>query len=298
MKTHMFIIINLLTTLMFFTSCKQDAEESFFFKIETGLLEWHVGAEGGQQEYIVESNAPWQIVHKGIGTWAKVSPRRSEGTGSFLITVKENESEEERSVSLAVQLAGKDYPVNITITQEGTSSEPVPPVDEDYPIVYNSFRIRDPFIFADPVSKKYYLHVHADDALYPTAANQIAVAISRNLRDWQKGGISYEAPASFWGKADFWAPDLYYYEGKYYMFATFSGTDGIRGASVLISDKPEGPFIPLVNRPITPNGWQALDAALFVDENKDPWIVFSHEWTQISDGTIVAEINKRFERSG
>ena len=59
MKTHMFIIINLLTTLMFFTSCKQDAEESFFFKIETGLLEWHVGAEGGQQEYIVESNAPW-----------------------------------------------------------------------------------------------------------------------------------------------------------------------------------------------------------------------------------------------
>lgn len=58
------------------------------------------------------------------------------------------------------------------------------------------------------------------------------------------------------------------------MFATFSGTDGIRGASVLISDKPEGPFIPLVNRPITPNGWQALDAALFVDENKDPWIVF------------------------
>ena len=92
MKTHMFIIINLLTTLMFFTSCKQDAEESFFFKIETGLLEWHVGAEGGQQEYIVESNAPWQIVHKGIGTWAKVSPRRSEGTGSFLITVKENES--------------------------------------------------------------------------------------------------------------------------------------------------------------------------------------------------------------
>ena len=95
MKTHMFIIINLLTTLMFFTSCKQDAEESFFFKIETGLLEWHVGAEGGQQEYIVESNAPWQIVHKGIGTWAKVSPRRSEGTGSFLITVKENESEEE-----------------------------------------------------------------------------------------------------------------------------------------------------------------------------------------------------------
>lgn len=192
-------------------------------------------------------------------------------------------------MSLAVQLAGKDYPVNITIMQEGTSSEPVPPVEEDYPIVYNSFRIRDPFIFADPVSKKYYLHVHADDALYPTAANQIAVAISRNLRDWQKGGISYEAPASFWGKADFWAPDLYYYEGKYYMFATFSGTDGIRGASVLVSDKPEGPFIPLVNRPITPNGWQALDAALFVDENKDPWIVFSHEWTQISDGTIVAQ---------
>ena len=69
---------------------------------------------------------------------------------------------------------------------------------------------------------------------------------------------------AFWGKTDFWAPDLYYYEGKYYMFATFSGADEVRGASVLVSDKPEGPFIPLVNRPVTPNGWQALDAALLL----------------------------------
>ena len=38
MKTHMFIIINLLTTLMFFTSCKQDAEESFFFKIRNWII--------------------------------------------------------------------------------------------------------------------------------------------------------------------------------------------------------------------------------------------------------------------
>ena len=90
---------------------------------------------------------------QGIGTWAKVSPRRSEGTGSFLITVKENESEEERSVSLAVQLAGKDYPVNITIMQEGISSEPVPPVEEDYPIVYNSFRIRDPVSYTHLVMR-------------------------------------------------------------------------------------------------------------------------------------------------
>ncbi len=66
MKTHMLIIINLLATLMCVTSCKQDVEESFFFKIEDGLQEWHVEAEGGEQEYIVEANAPWQIVHKGI----------------------------------------------------------------------------------------------------------------------------------------------------------------------------------------------------------------------------------------
>lgn len=83
MKTHMLIIINLLATLMCVTSCKQDVEESFFFKIEDGLQEWHVEAEGGEQEYIVEANAPWQIVHKGIGTWAKVSPRRSEGAEVF-----------------------------------------------------------------------------------------------------------------------------------------------------------------------------------------------------------------------
>ena len=42
MKTHMLIIINLLATLMFVASCKQDAEGAFFFKIEDGLQEWHV----------------------------------------------------------------------------------------------------------------------------------------------------------------------------------------------------------------------------------------------------------------
>ena len=181
MKTHMFIIINLLTTLMFFTSCKQDAEESFFFKIETGLLEWHVGAEGGQQEYIVESNAPWQIVHKGIGTWAKVSPRRSEGTGSFLITVKENESEEERSVSLAVQLAGKDYPVNITITQEGTSSEPVPPVDEDNPgiLIHSENK---------PVTGETYEFDAPSTQMYETKVGKHAEAEGRRPGDRHRGG--------------------------------------------------------------------------------------------------------------
>jgi beta-xylosidase len=166
------------------------------------------------------------------------------------------------------------------------------PSDPEYPIIFNTFRVRDPFIFVDSVSQKYYLHAHARDGFYPSATRlDIGVYESKDLYNWKKTGISFSPDANFWGKANAWAPDLYLYKGKYYMFSSYSGSNGIRGAAILVSDKPEGPFMPLINAPITPPEMQALDAVLWVDDAGQPWLVYSHEWTRAtnSDGTIVAQ---------
>jgi arabinan endo-1,5-alpha-L-arabinosidase len=61
-----------------------------------------------------------------------------------------------------------------------------------------------------------------------------------------------------------------------------------RGTQILIADQPLGPFLPHSDGPATPDDWECLDGTLWVDENDVPWMVFCHEWVQITNGTICA----------
>lgn len=167
-----------------------------------------------------------------------------------------------------------DLPINV---EEDDEEDP----NSNYDLPTRSFRVRDPFIYADPVTKRYYLHVNANPRL--------KLYMSKDLKNWKDAGFSFVPDGSFWGKSDFWAPDLYFYEGKYYLFVTFSSSTGMRGTSILISDSPAGPFEPLVNNPVTPPAWMALDGALYVDKDGQPWILYCHEWLQVKDGEIIAQ---------
>lgn len=159
----------------------------------------------------------------------------------------------------------------------------IPPVGigETYNLKIEDLTIRDPFIFVDQIEKEYFLHAKA--------GKKIVVYKSEDLVYWKLLGDSFVPPANFWGKNDFWAPDLYKYNGKYYLFVTFSSSTKKRGTSILISDNPEGPFEPLVNRAITPNKWMCLDGALFIDNNDEPWIMYCHEWIEAIDGEIIVQ---------
>ena len=83
-----------------------------------------------------------------------------------------------------------------------------------------------------------------------------------------------------------WAPEVHLYEGAYYMFATFTRECGLRGTFVLKADNPLGPFVPHGEKELTPEEWECLDGTLYVSPEGKPYLVFCHEHTQISDGTI------------
>lgn len=144
-----------------------------------------------------------------------------------------------------------------------------------------SVRIRDPFVLADAKSKRYYIAVNNKPSF--------KIYSSSDLKSWKDEGNCFTAAPDFWGKTDFWAPDLLAYKGKYYILATFSGTNGKRGTSVLVADQPTGPFVPLVNRPVTPADWMSLDGTLYIDDKKKPWIIYSREWLEVGDGQVVAQ---------
>lgn len=164
----------------------------------------------------------------------------------------------------------------------GNSKKEIPTEPaEVFDINISEISMRDPFVFVDPETKMYYIPANGD--------NKIKMYKSKDLKTWKDIGIVFEPAADFWGKTDFWAPDLYFYKGKYYLFVTFSGENKIRGTSILVADKASGPYQPLVNEPATPADWMALDGALYVDDKGAPWMLYCHEWLQVKDGEVVAQ---------
>ncbi|MDR1505109.1 MAG: glycoside hydrolase family 43 protein [Prevotella sp.] len=153
--------------------------------------------------------------------------------------------------------------------------------EEVYDIKVADMHIRDPFILVDRENSVYYLHVNRD--------KKVKVYKSKDLTMWKDCGNSFVPKSDFWGKFDFWAPDVYNYNGKYYLFITLSAPGTKRGTSILVSDKPEGPFSPLVNNAVTPADWMSLDGALYVDKDNTPWILYCHEWLEVGDGEVVAQ---------
>lgn len=149
----------------------------------------------------------------------------------------------------------------------------------------DEIRIRDPFVLPVRETGTYYLYGTGGPPGQPGSY----VYQSRDLKTWTGPEPVFRAPEDYWGQRDFWAPEVHAYRGRYYMFITFSPAgEGPRGTAVLVSDRPDGPFVPHSDGPVTPGGWFALDGTLFVDMDGAPWLVFCHEWIQIGDGALCA----------
>jgi GH43 family beta-xylosidase len=155
--------------------------------------------------------------------------------------------------------------------------------------------IRDPFVYADEQNKTYYLYAQMSRQ-QPDGTTQRGVQVytSQNLQVWAGPFPVFEIPSDFWAQSAVWAPEVHRYRNQYYLFVTFTAADSLltdgrklpkRGTQVLVADSPRGPFRPFANRPHTPLDWVTLDGTLFI-QNGRPWLVFCHEWLQVTDGTL------------
>ncbi len=144
---------------------------------------------------------------------------------------------------------------------------------------------RDPCIV--PFNGKYYM--------YTSHNNGYGVRVSEDLLNWSAVKTVFDGTAveGFTGDTNFWAPECHYYNGKFYLFATYHSTDNDhRGVSIFSCDKPDGTFRLISKRNadamepghITPEDWDAIDGTLYVDSNGKPWMVFVYELTSTPDG--------------
>ncbi|MCL2035532.1 MAG: glycoside hydrolase family 43 protein [Oscillospiraceae bacterium] len=148
-----------------------------------------------------------------------------------------------------------------------------------------SIQIRDPFIFQE--GGALYLFGSTDPDIWRAAGVGFDVyKSSGSLTEWEGPYPAFRPPENFWSTRNFWAPEVFQYNGAYYMFATFLPDAGKRGTAILRSESPPGPFLPWSFGPVTPPAWECLDGTLYIDEAKIPWMVFCHEWQQVGDGKI------------
>jgi beta-xylosidase len=121
----------------------------------------------------------------------------------------------------------------------------------------------DPFILNH--EGKYYL--------YGTGgAKGIRVYESKDLANWSgavgaKSGYALDS-TDVWGHHSFWAPEVYFLKGKFYMF--FSVMEHL---AIAESDSPLGPFIQKEKKPLHLN-IKEIDSHLFVDTDGKMYLYF------------------------
>lgn len=161
-----------------------------------------------------------------------------------------------------------------------------PEVKENIPI--DSIRLSDPCILADDKTQMYYM----------TGTGGLLWK-SKDLRQWTGPFIVAETdPGSWMGpRPMIWAAELHPHQGKYYYFATFTNRsvniDTVKGniinrraSHVLVSEQPDGPYVPMKDSVYLPPQMPTLDGTFWVDKNHKPYMVYCYEWLQNWNGTI------------
>ncbi len=186
--------------------------------------------------------------------------------------------------------------VFILLVLIGLCSNPASEAQPKMPAAANvklaDIRWRDVCIYPDPITKTYYM--------VGPGWRGVRLYTSKDLLNWYGPELIYDAPKDVWGDipvVSIWAPELHEYKGKYYLFLTFDTQHKFqeqwrewiprvtRGSQILVSNSIKGPFNTFQNHSTTPVDMMALDGTLWVEDGI-PYMVFCHEWVQITNGGI------------
>ncbi|MCX4334816.1 MAG: glycoside hydrolase family 43 protein [Bacteroidales bacterium] len=105
---------------------------------------------------------------------------------------------------------------------------------------------------------------------------------SDDLKNWEYLGAVYQGntPES-WAKANFWAPEVYEKDGRFYMFFSADWKENPNNErenfhiGVAVSDSPAGPFKEISDRPLFSPGYPAIDGNVLFDKDGRCYLYFS-----------------------
>ena len=152
----------------------------------------------------------------------------------------------------------------------------------------DSIVLSDPCILADPATSMYYM-TGTGGKLWK----------SKDLKLWEGPYAVAQTDSNSWmgPRPMIWAAELHAYKDKYYYFGTFTNRavkidtvgDNVierRASHILVSDKPDGPYVPMPDETYLPANKPTLDGTFWVDKDGKPYMIYCYEWLQAIDGTM------------
>ncbi len=126
----------------------------------------------------------------------------------------------------------------------------------------------DPFILKD--GGAYYL--------YATGGSKFTVRKSFDLVNWE----TQEEPIlrlsdTTWATQKGWAPEMYEYNGKFYLIFSAANAEGIHSIEIAVCDTPYGHFKPLYDQPFFSPGYSVIDGSLFFDDDGRIYMYYSKD---------------------
>lgn len=122
---------------------------------------------------------------------------------------------------------------------------------------------------------------------------------SQDMVNWQAHGPIMKATDFTWAKGDAWAAHMVEKNGKYYFYTTVRHKDDKPGFAIGVasSDSPTGPFTDALGKALvtddmtkhTPNDWDDIDPAIFIEENGDAYMFFGNlvpKYVKLKDNMI------------
>ena len=145
-------------------------------------------------------------------------------------------------------------------------------------------KLRDPYVLL--YNNRYYLYGTRSETAFAGQAYGFDVYTSDDLNEWEGPCEVFHRPSGFFSRKCYWAPEVYCYRDRFYMFAIFAYNNKGLGTAVLTAASPMGPFSLYSDGCVTPKEWRCLDGTLYLSQDGVPYMVFCHEWRQIRDGTV------------
>ena len=146
---------------------------------------------------------------------------------------------------------------------------------------------------ADPAAMVYkdrvYLYTGHDEApnndVFFQMHDWLAYS-SIDMINWQSHGAIMNATDFKWAKGDAWASHMIERDGTFYFFTTVRHKDNKPGFAIGVatSKSPTGPFQDAIGHALitnemttqTPNDWDDIDPAVFIEDNGDAYLFFGN----------------------
>jgi beta-xylosidase len=138
------------------------------------------------------------------------------------------------------------------------------------PVIRNPLPVAfgDPFVLKASDGKYY---------MYGTGGvkDGFRACVSDDLSHWTELGRIYQGnTGDQWCVSNFWAPEVYEIDGKYYMLFSADWKENPDNElenfriGVAVADQPSGPFKDLMNRPVFDPGYPVIDANILLDNGR------------------------------